>query len=40
MGLLSAISHIGLLLDVLWPLWDDRNQALHDKPASTVVIRA
>jgi len=28
------------LLDVLWPLWDERNQALHDKVAKTVVIRA
>src|SRR5829696_4767353 len=27
------------LIDVLWPLWDDRNQCLHDKAASTIVIR-
>jgi uncharacterized RDD family membrane protein YckC len=27
------------LVDVLWPLWDDRNQCLHDKAASTIVIR-
>jgi uncharacterized RDD family membrane protein YckC len=27
------------LLDGLWPLWDKRNQALHDKVANTVVIR-
>jgi uncharacterized RDD family membrane protein YckC len=26
------------LLDVLWPLWDERKQALHDKLAGTMVI--
>ena len=26
------------LLDVLWPLWDDKKQALHDKVASTNVV--
>jgi uncharacterized RDD family membrane protein YckC len=28
------------LLDVLWPLWDDKNQALHDKIVSTYVTKA
>ena len=28
------------LLDVLWPLWDSRNQALHDKVAGTNVVLA
>lgn len=28
------------LLDVLWPLWDDRNQALHDKVVSSLVVPA
>ena len=27
------------LLDLLWPLWDKTNQALHDKVVSTVVVR-
>src|SRR4051812_6148494 len=27
------------LLDVLWPLWDDKNQALHDKVVSSYVVR-
>ena len=27
------------LLDLLWPLWDDRNQTLHDKVVGSVVIR-
>ena len=29
-----------LLLDYLWPLWDDKNQALHDKVVSSFVVRA
>jgi len=28
------------LLDVLWPLWDDKNQTLHDKLVSTYVVDA
>lgn len=28
------------LLDYLWPLWDSRNQALHDKVARTNVVLA
>jgi uncharacterized RDD family membrane protein YckC len=27
------------LLDLLWPIWDSEKQCLHDKIASTVVIR-
>lgn len=27
------------LFDVLWPLWDDKKQALHDKVAQTNVVR-
>jgi uncharacterized RDD family membrane protein YckC len=27
------------LIDVLWPLWDDKKQALHDKVAKTNVVR-
>ncbi|GAA2742692.1 hypothetical protein GCM10009868_13630 [Terrabacter aerolatus] len=26
------------LIDYLWPLWDDKRQALHDKVASTQVV--
>jgi uncharacterized RDD family membrane protein YckC len=26
------------LLDVLWPLWDDKKQAIHDKAAHTNVV--
>lgn len=28
------------LLDVLWPLWDERHQALHDKVVGSVVVPA
>ena len=27
-----------VLLNYLWPLWDDKNQALHDKAARTNVV--
>jgi uncharacterized RDD family membrane protein YckC len=37
--LLGIFAGIALLLDYLWPLWDSKNQALHDKVASTNVVR-
>ncbi len=36
---LNLVSCVGLL-DVLWPLWDDKNQTLHDKIVSSVALRA
>jgi uncharacterized RDD family membrane protein YckC len=30
---------IPLIVDYLWPLWDSRNQTLHDKAVSSIVIR-
>jgi uncharacterized RDD family membrane protein YckC len=27
------------ILDMLWPLWDAKNQTLHDKAVGTVVLR-
>jgi uncharacterized RDD family membrane protein YckC len=36
-SLLGLIT-IPLLLSYLWPLWDRRNQTLHDKMASTIVV--
>jgi uncharacterized RDD family membrane protein YckC len=38
----GAVNGLGSLLsiaDVLWPLWDPRRQALHDKIAGTQVVR-
>jgi uncharacterized RDD family membrane protein YckC len=34
-----GLFYIPLLVDYLWPLWDDRNQTLHDKVATSVVVR-
>ena len=44
-NLLSLIPVLGLVaglypwVDGLWPLWDERRQALHDKFARTNVVR-
>jgi len=40
-GLFRIVPFFGLftLLDGLWPLWDGRRQALHDKIAGSVVVR-
>jgi uncharacterized RDD family membrane protein YckC len=45
LSLLSAIPLVGslfsfvALINDLWPLWDDKKQALHDKVAATNVVR-
>lgn len=36
---LLDFTFIGGLLNVLWPLWDRRNQTIHDKAANSVVLR-
>jgi uncharacterized RDD family membrane protein YckC len=36
--LIGLFGTIGALLDLLWPAWDDRRQALHDKFAATNVV--
>ena len=35
----SATFGLAWLLDVLWPLWDEENRALHDFVVNTRVIR-
>lgn len=35
LGIVSCVQ----LLDLLWPLWDEKNQTLHDKIVGSVVIR-
>jgi uncharacterized RDD family membrane protein YckC len=35
-----ALFILPILLDYLWPLWDRKNQALHDKVVGSVVVRA
>jgi uncharacterized RDD family membrane protein YckC len=34
-----AFGSLLILVDLLWPLWDARNQTVHDKLAHTVVLR-
>jgi uncharacterized RDD family membrane protein YckC len=36
--LVLNVTVIGGILDVLWPLWDQRNQTLHDKAAGSLVV--
>lgn len=36
--LVLNITFVGGILDVLWPLWDPRNQTLHDKAAGTLMV--
>ena len=38
-GLFFGLFFIGGCLDFLWPLWDRRRQAWHDKIAGTIVVR-
>ncbi len=37
--LLFILLVIPWILDILWPLWDQKNQTLHDKMAGTLVIK-
>ena len=39
MILVMGVFDIPLLIDYLWPLWDPRRQALHDKVVSSVVVK-
>lgn len=36
--LLGFVASLVALLDLLWPLWDDKRQALHDKVGATNVV--
>ncbi|HEX5090003.1 MAG TPA: RDD family protein [Nocardioides sp.] len=36
---LGSVTGLYLLLDYLWPVWDDKKQAIHDKVAKTNVVR-
>ncbi|MDQ6784111.1 MAG: RDD family protein [Actinomycetota bacterium] len=37
-GGILGVTVIGGILDILWPLWDAKNQTIHDKAASSVVV--
>jgi uncharacterized RDD family membrane protein YckC len=39
LGTVTLILGVVWLLDMLFPLWDSKNQTLHDKIVKTVVIR-
>ncbi len=36
----ALLAWIPTIVDLLWPLWDDENQALHDMLVDTRVVRA
>ena len=39
-GVISSFTFgLASLLDVLWPLWDEENRALHDFIVSTRVVK-
>ena len=35
----ALILPILVVIDLLWPLWDDRHQTLHDKAVNSVVVK-
>ena len=35
-----ALFILPILLDYLWPLWDKKNQALHDKVVGSILVKA
>lgn len=37
--LLGILFFFPLVIDLLWPIWDSRNQTLHDKVVGSVVIK-
>lgn len=39
-GLLPVLGFVYSLVDGLFPLWDERHQAVHDKAVGSVVVRA
>jgi len=39
-SLIPFLGNIWSLIDPLWCLWDSRRQCLHDKAASTIVVRS
>jgi uncharacterized RDD family membrane protein YckC len=38
-AVLLLLYTVPAIVDHLWPLWDKRNQTLHDKAARSVVVR-
>lgn len=36
---IGFVPYVGMLVDLLFPVWDRRRQTLHDKVAGTVVVK-
>jgi uncharacterized RDD family membrane protein YckC len=36
---LSFLPLVGPLLDLMWPLWDEKRQTLHDKAVGSFVLK-
>jgi uncharacterized RDD family membrane protein YckC len=36
---LGFVPFVGPLLDLLWPLWDEKKQTLHDKAVGSYVLK-
>jgi uncharacterized RDD family membrane protein YckC len=36
---LGFVPMVGPLLDLLWPLWDEKRQTLHDKAVGSYVLK-
>ncbi len=39
-GLIDSVANVYSLIDLLWPIWDDRNQRVTDKMFKTQVVEA
>ena len=39
-GITSGIGGVAILINYLWPLWDDKNQTIHDKMVNSQVVRS
>ena len=39
LGMIPVVGTFVVILDYLWPLWDEKKQTLHDKVAGTFVIK-
>ena len=38
LGILALVGWLYTLVDWLYPLWDEKNQTIHDKAAGTLVV--
>jgi uncharacterized RDD family membrane protein YckC len=38
--LMAVVLFVPWIVDMLFPIWDPRNQTLHDKVTNTVVVKS